>query len=91
MQSKRSDQSAVILSPEQEKELDHFQDEKLGIRKQLRQVRASLDEEIQGLGNWLKLINIVFVPCLFAVVVLLIAVGRKRRHTSPASTGGNKP
>jgi ABC-type uncharacterized transport system involved in gliding motility auxiliary subunit len=90
LQSKRSDQSAVILSPEQEKELDHFKDENLSVRKQLRQVRASLDEEIQGLGNWLKIINIVFVPCLFALVVLVIAVGRRRRHTSLASSGGNK-
>lgn len=89
LQTKRSDQTAAILSPEQEKELDHFQNEKLAIRKQLRQVRASLDEEIQGLGNWLKIINIVFVPCLFAVVVLVVAVGRRRRHaTSGSATAG---
>lgn len=92
LQSKRSDQTAAILSPEQEKELDHFQSEKLAIRKQLRQVRASLDEEIQGLGNWLKIINIVFVPCLFAIVVLLFAMGRKRqRPSSSTTTGGSNP
>ena len=85
LQSKRSDQSNVILTPEQEKELDHFQDEKLSIRKQLRQVRAGLDEEIKGLGNLLKFLNIVVVPFLFAALVLIIAVFRKRRALAAAN------
>ena len=88
LQSKRSDQSNVILTPEQEKELDHFQDEKLSIRKQLRQVRAGLDEEIKGLGNLLKFLNIVVVPFLFAAMVLMIAVFRKRRILAAAHQKG---
>ena len=91
LQSKRSDKSAIILTPEQEKELDRFQDEKVSIRKQLRQVRAGLDAEIKGLGNELKILNIVVVPFLFAVVVLLIAVGRRRQRTSSATNKENNP
>ena len=89
LQSKRSDQSNVILTPEQEKELDRFQDEKLGIRKQLRQVRAGLDEEIKGLGNLLKFLNIVVVPFLFAALVLIIAVFRKRSALARANNKGS--
>ena len=91
LQSKRSDKSAIILTPEQEKELDHFQDEKVSIRKQLRQVRAGLDEEIKSLGTELKILNIVVVPFAFVVVVLLIAVGRRRQRTSPVTNKGNNP
>jgi ABC-type uncharacterized transport system involved in gliding motility auxiliary subunit len=91
LQSKRSDKSAIILTPEQEKELDHFQDEKVSIRKQLRQVRAGLDEEIKTLGTELKILNIVVVPFVFVVVVLLIAVGRRRRRASPATNKENNP
>jgi ABC-type uncharacterized transport system involved in gliding motility auxiliary subunit len=91
LQSKRSDKSAIILTPEQEKELDRFQVEKVSIRKQLRQVRAGLDAEIKGLGNELKILNIVVVPFLFAVVVLLIAVGRRRQRTSSATNKENNP
>jgi ABC-type uncharacterized transport system involved in gliding motility auxiliary subunit len=91
LQSKRSDKSAIILTPEQEKELDHFQDEKVSIRKQLRQVRAGLDEEIKTLGTELKILNIVVVPFVFVVVVLLIAVGRRRRRASPATIKENNP
>jgi ABC-type uncharacterized transport system involved in gliding motility auxiliary subunit len=90
LQSKRSDQSNMILTPEQEKELDHFQDEKVSIRKQLRQVRAGLDEQIKGLGNLLKFLNIVVVPFLFAALVLIIAVFRKRAALANATNkGGN--
>jgi ABC-type uncharacterized transport system involved in gliding motility auxiliary subunit len=91
LQSKRSDKSALILTPEQEKELDHFQDEKVGIRKQLRQVRAGLDAEIKSLGTELKILNIVVVPFAFVVVVLLIAVGRRRQRASSVTTKENNP
>jgi ABC-type uncharacterized transport system involved in gliding motility auxiliary subunit len=91
LQSKRSDKSAIILTPEQEKELDHFQDEKVSIRKQLRQVRAGLDAEIKSLGTELKILNIVVVPFAFVVVVLLIAVGRRRQRSSSVTTKENNP
>jgi ABC-type uncharacterized transport system involved in gliding motility auxiliary subunit len=89
LQSKRSDKSAIILTPEQEKELDHFQDEKVSIRKQLRQVRAGLDAEIKDLGVELKVINIVIMPALFAMIVLVIAVNRRRRRMTPTTHTGS--
>jgi ABC-type uncharacterized transport system involved in gliding motility auxiliary subunit len=86
LQSKRNDKSATILTPEQEKELDNFQDEKLRIRKELRAVRAGLDQEIKRLGNELKIINIIVVPIVFALVALFIGVWRRRQRSSAPST-----
>jgi ABC-type uncharacterized transport system involved in gliding motility auxiliary subunit len=83
LQSKRSDKSSIILTPEQEKELDQFQEEKVAIRKQLRAVRAGLDEDIKGLGTEVKVINIIVVPFVFAMAVLLFAIWRRRRRLSP--------
>jgi ABC-type uncharacterized transport system involved in gliding motility auxiliary subunit len=80
LQSRRNDKSAMILSPEQEKELDRFQDEKVRIRKELRAVRAGLDKDIKGLGNELKIVNIIVVPIVFAVVALLVGLWRRRQH-----------
>ncbi len=80
LQTKRNDKSAVILTPEQVKELDRFQDEKLRIRKDLRAVRAGLNEEIKGLGTELKVLNIIVVPFAFALGALLIWLSRKRRR-----------
>ena len=91
LQSKRSDKSAVILTPEQEQELDHFQDEKLRIRKQLRQVRANLESEINSLGVDLKILNIIVVPFAFAIIAFLVAVYRRKQRLAAASHKENTP
>ncbi|HEX4388049.1 MAG TPA: hypothetical protein VH109_05430, partial [Steroidobacteraceae bacterium] len=87
LQSKSPQQSGtLIVTPEQEKEIEHFQTEKLRIRKELRQVRAGLDADINHLGTTLKIINILIVPFLFALVALGLALWRRhrRRALSPA-------
>jgi len=84
LQSK-GDGSTVILTPEQEQELEHFQSEKLRIRKELRAVRAGLDADIKGLGTRIKIINIIVVPAAFAFAAALIALWRRRRRTAAAA------
>jgi ABC-type uncharacterized transport system involved in gliding motility auxiliary subunit len=85
LQSRRNDKSALILTPEQEQELDHFQQERQQIRKELRAVRLSLDQDIDRLGNELKIINIVVVPAAFAGIALLIGWRRRRRASAQAA------
>ncbi|HYX75442.1 MAG TPA: Gldg family protein [Steroidobacteraceae bacterium] len=87
LQSKKDKGSALILTPEQEQEIEHFQTEKLRIRKELRAVRAGLNEDIERLGTTLKIINIVLVPLLFAVVALGVWLWRRRRRPAPADAG----
>jgi ABC-type uncharacterized transport system involved in gliding motility auxiliary subunit len=76
--------AALLVTPEQEQEIEHFRLEKLRIRKELRAVRAGLDADIKNLGTRLKLINIVGVPVLFALIALGIAAWRReRRRVAP--------
>ena len=84
LESRRNDKSSVILTPEQERELNHFQDEKLQVRKELRNVRLGLDEEIRSLGTTLKILNIIVVPALLAVIALLVVGWRRRRRQQHA-------
>jgi ABC-type uncharacterized transport system involved in gliding motility auxiliary subunit len=84
LQSRRNDKSAMILSPEQEKELDKFQDEKVRIRKELRAVRAGLDKDIKRLGNELRIVDILVAPIVFTIAALLVGLWHKRRRP-PAS------
>jgi ABC-type uncharacterized transport system involved in gliding motility auxiliary subunit len=85
LQSKKDNGSALILTPEQEQEIEHFQTEKLRIRKELRAVRAGLNEDIERLGTTLKILNIVVVPLAFAAVTLLVwLMRRQRRRAAPA-------
>lgn len=80
LQARREDRNAVILTPEQEAELERFRDKRVQVRKELRQVQRSLDQDIESLGNWLKVINIGLVPLLLSVAGLgLMLVRRQRR------------
>jgi ABC-type uncharacterized transport system involved in gliding motility auxiliary subunit len=80
LQSNREDRSALILSPEQETELERFRDERLRIRKELRQVQRELDQSIEDLGMQLKIINIGLMPLLITVFSIgLVWLRRQRR------------
>ena len=71
------------LSAEQEQAIHGFLDEKLAIRKQLRDVRYELNADIERLGNLLKAINIALVPALLTLGVLLWwLIGRVRRRSA---------
>ena len=87
LETKRSDNSSLILSPEQAQEIERFQQEKVNIRKQLRDVRLGLDQDIKRLGNTLKILNIVVVPALLALIVLFAVVLRRRRRTAVVTAG----
>ncbi len=80
LQSAKSQDQAQILSPEQKSELDNFLKRKLEIRKELRQVRRSLDAEIESLGTRLKLVNIVLMPLLVTFAALAFAWWRNQRR-----------
>jgi ABC-type uncharacterized transport system involved in gliding motility auxiliary subunit len=85
LESGRNEESALILTPEQQNELERFQQEKLRVRQELRNVRLELDRDIRGLGTTLKLLNIVIVPVVLAAVALLaVALRNRRRRTGRA-------
>jgi ABC-type uncharacterized transport system involved in gliding motility auxiliary subunit len=80
LQSQRSDRGTAILTPDQEQALNRFQSERVRIRKELRDVRLGLDQNISRLGNWMKFINIVLAPVIFAVLTVLIGLFLRRRR-----------
>jgi ABC-type uncharacterized transport system involved in gliding motility auxiliary subunit len=82
LQSKRNDKSALVLTPDQEKELDNFQDEKLRIRKELRAVRAGLDKDIKSLGTEIKILDILVLPLLFALIALGAFLMRRQKRNA---------
>jgi ABC-type uncharacterized transport system involved in gliding motility auxiliary subunit len=91
LQSKRNDKSALILTPEQQQEIQHFEAEKLDIRQRLRAVQAGLVSDIDRLGTELKVINIIVMPALFALLALLVAAMRRRRPTAIRNEEGKHP
>ena len=70
LQKSKEESKALVLSPEQERALLDFQQQKLRIRKELRDVRHRLDQDIEQLGAWLKFANIVLAPVLLTLLLL---------------------
>jgi ABC-type uncharacterized transport system involved in gliding motility auxiliary subunit len=84
LQRGKADEQALILSPEQKAELERFQDQKLKIRKDLRQVRRQLDAEIESLGTQLKILTIGLLPILLTLAAA-VATWWMRRRRNPAA------
>jgi ABC-type uncharacterized transport system involved in gliding motility auxiliary subunit len=78
LQSTREDTGSLLLTGEQQSEIDRFVDQRASIRKELRAVQRGLDKDIEDLGTTLKIINIGLVPLLLTIVTLL-ALWRRRR------------
>lgn len=85
LQAAKSDENAMIMTPEQQAEILRFQGEKLRIRKELREVRRSLDEDIQSLGATTKFVNIALVPLAVVIAALLFWNFRRGRRRSAMS------
>jgi ABC-type uncharacterized transport system involved in gliding motility auxiliary subunit len=83
LQASRSDGNSLLMTPEQQAELQRFLDEQVRIRQELRAVRRNLDADIDRLGAWLKAINIALVPLVLTIVALGVVVVRRRRKARP--------
>lgn len=80
LQAAREDSSSLLMSPEQQAEIERFQAEQLRIRRELRAVQRDLDASIEQLGTWLKIINIGAVPFALTLFALLVAFLRSKRR-----------
>nr|WP_298140234.1 Gldg family protein [uncultured Pseudomonas sp.] len=78
----RSDdpEKVLELTPEQQAAVQQFVQQKLKIRKELREVRYQLNADIEDLGRTLKVLNIVAVPLLLTLGVLALWLWRRRKH-----------
>jgi ABC-type uncharacterized transport system involved in gliding motility auxiliary subunit len=78
LQSSREDSGNILLSREQQDEIERFVDQRASIRQELRAVQRGLDRDIENLGTLLKIVNISLVPILLTTFIL-IAVWRRSR------------
>ena len=85
LESSSAETGLLTLTPEQEAALNNFQNEKLNIRKELRDVRHRLDQDIEALGTMLKLINILLMPLLLTLILIGVRTLRLNRREAVAS------
>ena len=80
LQQSQDPTQALELTPEQQGAVQQFLQEKLKIRKELREVRFQLNADIEALGRTLKRINIALVPALLTLGALALALWHRRRR-----------
>ncbi|PJE77860.1 hypothetical protein CI610_03208 [invertebrate metagenome] len=80
LQTKKEGEEKLVLSTEQEQEVEKFMKEKLKIRKELRDVQHQLGKDIERLGTQLKLANILFIPLLLTIFALGFRVYKRKKH-----------
>ncbi len=80
LQTAREDAGNLLMTEEQQAEIDRFIDRRSEIRQELRAVQRGLDRDIERLGTNLKIINVALVPLLLTVFVLFAVWRRNRRR-----------
>src|SRR5690606_28259666 len=80
LESSKGEGSEAILSDAQRAEIERFRNEKLRVRKELRQQRRQLDADIEALGARHKFINIIGVPLLVTLFAIGFAWWRARQR-----------
>ncbi len=71
-------EQAMELTAEQQAALQGYMQEKLRIRKELREVRYQLNADIEALGRTLRFLNIALVPLLLTLGVLVLWFWRRK-------------
>lgn len=78
-QKKEKGQQRLILSPEQQKEIQDFRKKEAEINKQLKEERKKLNREKEALEFKLKLANILGMPIFVAVFGLSLFLIKRNR------------
>jgi ABC-type uncharacterized transport system involved in gliding motility auxiliary subunit len=84
---KTSEGGAVLVSESDRQAIEKFRADMLATRRELREVKRALREDIDRLDGWLKFANIALVPLLIGAGGLGWAALRRRR----AHAGAPKP
>ena len=73
-------QKEVILSPEVQLEIQQFREEERQARRNLREVRKILRQDIEQLGHGLLLLNMLLVPLIVGIIGVIVYRSRTRRR-----------
>jgi len=73
------DKGPVVLSPEQQSEVDSFRKRATEAKKDLKELRRDLRQDTESLQFWTKVVNIGAMPLLIVLLGAGIALSRRRQ------------
>jgi ABC-type uncharacterized transport system involved in gliding motility auxiliary subunit len=77
---KEEQTTGVLLTAQQQAEIDDFRAEMLSLRRELRDVQHSLRQDVESLQSRIRIINIWAIPVLVAIVAIVLALVRRARR-----------
>ena len=80
MQQEHGNDTNMILTDEQSKEMEKFRAVRVETRKELRAVQHQLKKNIEDLGTRLKIINIGLIPLLIILIAFATGIYRINRR-----------
>lgn len=79
---KEGNTAKVILTPEQKKSIENFQQQQIETRKELKLVRKNLRQDVESMENKLKWANIALMPAVVTFAGIGLAMARRRREAA---------
>ncbi len=79
LQKGRAGAQSMLMSPEQQAEVENFKKKAIETRRDLKELRKNLRVESDALQFWTKVVNIGMVPLLVTLLGLGLALARRRR------------
>ena len=80
LQSRAGEGSGDLLSDEEARTIEEFQQRVIDTRRKLRGVQHSLRSDIEALRSDVQLINIALMPALVLLLAVAVALWRRRRR-----------
>jgi ABC-type uncharacterized transport system involved in gliding motility auxiliary subunit len=73
------DKATVVLTPEQQAEVDAFRKRSAETRQELKELRRNLRHDVESLEFWTKVVNIGAMPLLIVLIGIGIALSRRNQ------------
>ncbi len=79
LQAQKDPSQQSILTPEQQAEIQKFQEEAVEAGKERRELQKQARREVNSLIAWIKALNIFLVPVVVAIVGIGVFIVRRRK------------
>lgn len=80
METKGGEGGALLLSDKDKETIESARTEMIGVRRELRDVKLALRQDIDRLGGWLKFFNVAAVPLAIGLGGLAMGIAQRRRN-----------
>ena len=83
METKGGEGGALLLADKDKQTIESARTEMIGVRRELRDVKLALRQDIDRLGGWLKFFNVAAIPLVIGIGGLAVGLAQRRRNHKP--------